>query len=200
MDHVEEKISLFIDHELPDAEQEALFLHLAQCESCRALLTEMTCLKNRVADYYNQAMPAVSSPQMPTLSIKPDTRMLYRQARYFYFAAAVFLLICFAWLNNSRHELEIKCTNLGNEISTLRETVRARTITEPASTPARKEEPSLPGKSPVRRTGRSRFAEPASGTRIFSGKNISSIMDNRPQFVTVKLTGEDFVGFRMVGN
>ncbi|RUS46977.1 anti-sigma factor [Cohnella sp. AR92] len=53
-EHPFEWISAYIDEELDPAERQRMDLHLAQCESCFDLVTELRDMKNEVAMHYER--------------------------------------------------------------------------------------------------------------------------------------------------
>lgn len=107
MKHFDYEISLFIDGELPDEEQNKLFEHLAECTECRSTLVEFQSTKTKFKSYYGSQLPEANGTIIPVTSeVKKIKTNLYKTA--FYVAAAACLLIGILFLLNRANEKELQ--------------------------------------------------------------------------------------------
>ncbi|RJP70233.1 MAG: zf-HC2 domain-containing protein [Ignavibacteriales bacterium] len=130
MKHYDYELSLFVDGELRDSEQDKLFEHLAECLECRDTLVELMNLKDKSKKYFAEQLPESERAVIPLFKqTQTNKRNYYREA--FYFAAAACLLLGFLFLLNKTEETELlnKLSKLNAEYSSLQKNYKSHVVT-----------------------------------------------------------------------
>jgi len=129
MKHYDYEISLFIDGELPDEEQNKLFEHLAECYECRSALVEFQSTKIKSKSYYGAQLPEANGTIIPMApEVKTAKTNIFKTA--FYIAAAACMLIGLLFLMNQMQQdkLKYKLANLETKYSLLENNFKQASI------------------------------------------------------------------------
>ena len=201
MEHFEKEISLFIDNELPREERQRLFAHLAECNDCLNTFDAMSKLKNNIGKYYQGLVPE-SLPVLATpTGQKSRAAKIYKSKRnWYYAAAAVFILCCFSWVIYSRMEIELKYYTLKKELAMINNSSQVSRGKQPDVLASEKKDSSGFELKSIKKQKTKHTTSIISNSGLVS--SIKSFHENNkiPGIVTVKLTRDDFIGERMVGN
>ena len=200
MEHFEKEISLFVDNELPAEGIKKLFLHLAECDSCAISLNKTMKIKNGVASFYNELKPERLPAGISVTVQKNKVFSIRKFKSNWYYAAAVFLVFCFAWLINSQHEIGLRNSELEKELSIIKRTgqMSAEMIPEPKG--AEKQHTSLPAEQAIKKTKIFRSVAMISFSKQQGKIKLLRETNMMPALAIVKITGDDFIGSRIVGN
>ncbi len=205
MKHYDYEISLFIDGELPDEEQNKLFEHLAECTKCRSTLMEFMDIKDKSEKYFAEQLPESDGTVIPLFNqTQKNKRNYYREA--FYFAAAACLLLGFLFLLNKTEETELKnkLNKLNAEYSSLQKNYRSesektleKVTTAENSFPenktfAMKKADSKQGNEEYSNIGMEKPVEESMINKEMAGVTIRKALDNYLQssFASDNITGE----------
>ncbi len=129
MKHYDYEISLFVDGELQDSEQDKLFEHLAECPECRETLVELMNLKDKSKKYFAEQLPERDISAIPLFKqTKTNKRNYYREAFYFAAAACLLLGVLFLLNKTKEYELKNKLNKLNSEYSSLQKNYKSNLV------------------------------------------------------------------------
>ncbi len=132
MKHYDYEISLFVDGELLDSEQDKLFEHLAECPECRDTLVELMNLKDKSKKYFAEQLPERDGAVIQLIKqTQTNKRNYYREAFYFAAAACLLLGVLFLLNKTKENELKNKLNKLNSEYSSLQKSYISEPVTNP---------------------------------------------------------------------